>query len=447
MNPADAPIQFELESPDQVRRVAHVRIDPAHVERQRVKSAQQIAREIRLPGFRKGKVPVKVIRSRFAGDVEREAMDALIPEAYRHVIDHSETLEPISEPRLENFSMDEGQPVSFDLIVEVRPELEVQGHKGMRLRKEHYRITDERVDQAFEELRERNAKWETVQRGAKADDAMQISYVPLDAEGLPKEDGRNEGYSLTLGAEGVLPEFNSALEGLEVGEDTEVEVQYPEDYPREDLRGETMRFAVSVKDIREKRLPALDDEFAKQCSPAATLEELRTQVRDELEKSAERESERKLHQDIVEQLIERNDPPVPPSLKRRYLEGMAKDYEQMTRQEMDEAAREEFYRRFDAQADIAAKRTILLDNIRRSEKIEISDEELQGKLAELAEERGMDAAGYERAVRASNNLERLRADLEEEKLFEMICAEATVEVVEKDVEPAEDSSDVDEKKE
>jgi FKBP-type peptidyl-prolyl cis-trans isomerase (trigger factor) len=126
---------------------------------------------------------------------------------------------------------------------------------------------------------------------------------------------------------------------------------------------------------------------------------------------------------------------------------MAKDYEQMMRQEMDQAAREEFYTRFDEQADAGAKRTILLDNIRRSEKIEISDEELQEKLVGLAEERGMDAAEYERAVRASKNFDRLRADLEEEKLFEQICAEATIEVVEKETEAADEGSGADEKKE
>ena len=179
-------ITFELESPESWKRLAHVQVDPSHMERMRTNVAAKLAKSARLPGFRKGKVPVNLILSNYAGQVEQDALEELIPHAYRAVLDAHDDIRPIAEPRVENFKMDEGEPIKFDLIIEVRPEIELT-FDGLAVDKIELIITDERVEQALGELAERAARWVPVEdRGAKDGDAMRISYVPLNEDGEPE---------------------------------------------------------------------------------------------------------------------------------------------------------------------------------------------------------------------------------------------------------------------
>ena len=440
------PIQYDLESADVYKRIAHVTVDVAHLERRRADVARQLAAKANLPGFRKGKVPAKVIRSRFGGQVEQEALESLIPDAYRHVIEHEDDLHPISEPRVENLRLEEGEPLGFDLVMEVRPDVEIQGLDALEVEETRAPITDARVEQALAELAERHAEWVTVERGADQGDAMRISYVPLNEDDSPDEENRNDSYSLELGADGVLPEFNAALVGLEVDDETEVEVSYPEDYPREDLRGQTMRFSVKVLDIREKRIPELSDEFASEKTASGSLEELRASLREELEKAAVAESGRRLDEALVDGLLERNELPVPPSLEARYLQAFAEDYQQMTGQQLQGDQRQEFADSFRERARRAARRTILLDNLRRQQSIEVSEEDLKARIAELAAERDMDPAEYEQAVRSADNMDRLRSDLEERRILDFVRDGAKVTVVEKEPEGSGDGKDSSESK-
>lgn len=438
--PEQAPsIHFELQPPDGFSQTAHVQIAPEHVEKRREKTAREIASKANLPGFRKGKVPTKIIRTRFGPDVEQETIEALIPEAYRVILDGNEELHPIDTPRVENLKMDTGAPLSFDLVFEVRPQLELVELPTIEVERRRARITEARVEQALAELAERHANWEPVERGAKPGDALRIEYVPVSADGSRDEANRNENYSLELGAEGVLPEFNSALEGLDAGDDTQVEVTYPADYPREDLRGKTLQFEVKVLEIRAKRVPELNDEFVRERTEATDLASLRQKLLEELQKASEEESLRRLDGAILDALLARLAVPCPPSLEARYLQGFADDYEQMTSRKLEGDERKQFDEQLRERARRNAQRAVVLDNVRRQHEIRASDEEVQARMAELAAERGMEVAAFERAVRAASNMERLRGDLEERKVLEYLRTQSKVTLVEFD--PAESGNE------
>ena len=435
-----ASIQFELKPVEGFNQTAHVRIAPEHVEKRREKTARELAAKLRLPGFRKGKVPVQIVRSRFAADVEQETLESLIPEAYRTILDDNEALHPIDTPRVENLQMDQGAPLSFDLVFEVRPELTLGELGRIQVERRRARVSDARVEQALAELVERNATWEPVERGAKPGDALRISYVPLKADGTADEPNRNESYSLELGAEGVLPEFNAALEGLEVGDDTQVEVSYAADYPREDLRGKTMSFDVKVLELREKRVPALDDAFVNERTDADSLDTLRQRMRTELEKAAEEESLRQLDNAILDAILAGQTVPSPPSLESRYLASFAEDYEQMTGRKLTPEERSAFDNQLRERARRNAQRAVVFDNVRRANDIRASDEDVAARLAELAAERGMEVAAFERAVRAASNMDRLRGDLEERKVLEYLRSVVKTTLVEFDPGPSGDTA-------
>jgi trigger factor len=425
---SDAPehIQFELEQPEIFRRVAHVTVDADHVESLRVAVAKQLQKQAKMPGFRQGKVPMSVVRKNYADQIEQNTLERIIPEAYRAVLRKHDDIHPIADPRVEHLSLDEGQPVKFDLLIEVRPEVELKGYQGLEVERIPAEVSDDRVAQALDELAERNAQWHPVERAAKVGDAMQIDFAPLGEDGQPDEEKREENYALELGSDGVLPEFNAALEGLQAGEDTQVEVTYPENYPREELAGTTKVFDIKIKDIREKRVPAVDDDLAQSISQFQTLDELRAEVRKELESAAKEESDKQLRDSLIDRIRSQNEIPVPPSLEARYLQAMAADYQRLVGRDMNDAEKQEFPQRYAPAARRMAERTIILDNVRRHEGITVTDEEVDARIAELAEKRGVTAEEFRQAVEASQNLDRLHHDLEEEKIFAYLLEHANV---------------------
>lgn len=422
-------IGIELEAPESWKRVAHVTVTAEHMESQRVAAARALGKKAKLPGFRPGKVPLKILRQNFAAQIEQEALEKVVPAAYREVLAEHDDLHPIADPRVENLQLEEGQPVRFDMVIEVRPDLELKGYDELQVERVEMPISGERVEQALSELAERNARWVPVERGAQPGDAMRIDYAPLDETGQPIESERDENYALELGSEGVLPEFDSALRGLQPGEDTQVEVTYPEDYPRKELAGKTMLFQVVVKEIREKQVPAVDDDLARSVSSHQTLEELRAEVRAELERAAGEEADRQMRQSMIEKIEAANDIPVPPTLEARYVQAMVQDYAKMTGRELGEEDRKQVAERLRPSAQRASRRMIILDNIRRREGIEVSPEDIDERIREMAERRSAAPEDVRRAVEASGHLDRLEHDLEEEKVFAFLEEKAKITVV------------------
>ena len=434
----EKPIHFELERADEAwKRVAKVQVSPERMEEVRRTVVDEIRKEVRRPGFRKGKVPVKIIRTEYAGEVEKETLERVIPLAYREILTAHEDLDPVAEPRVSNLSMDEGQPVGFDLEIEVRPEIELQGLQDLEVERFELVIDDARLDQAKAELAERNAQWVPVERGAQPGDALTIEYCPLAESGEPREGDRTKGYSMELGGEGVLPEFNAALEGLEPGEDTTVEVHYPADYPREDLAGKTLHFQVAVEDIKEKRIPELDDDFAQSVSPHPTLDELRQAVREDLVKASEAESRRHFRERLVDAVLDANAVPVPPSLEARYLQAMMQDMARNAGREMDAETARKLQEAYAPAARRATQRWLLLDHVKKARDIQVGSEEMDVRIEELAAERGVSPEEYRQALTAGRRMDHLKLELEEERAFDWLADQVQVEVVRKTSEQLE----------
>lgn len=428
----DTGIQYEMESaPEAWKRVAKVTVSPEHMESVRTRVVEELRQQVNRPGFRKGKVPAKIIRTEYAGDVEREAIERVVPEAYQVVLEANQDIKPIADPRVANLDLQEGQPVGFDLEIEVRPEFELKGLGDLSVEKVQLVIDDERVDDAMKELADRNAKWQPVERAAQAGDALMIEYAPIGDDGQPMEGERTKNYTMELGGDGVLPEFNSALEGLETGEDTTVEVSYPEDYPRDELKGKKMSFEVKIEEIKEKMIPELDDDFAQSVSPYQELSELRDAVRDDLAKAAERESDHHFREALVDEVLKVNVVPVPPSLEARYVQAMIKDLQHQSGREFDEETLGKLAESYGPAARRATQRWLLLDHVRQAEGIEVGDEEVQVRIEEIATERGATPEQVRQAFEAGGNLDHLRMELSDRRAFDWLSEQVTVETVEK----------------
>jgi trigger factor len=230
-------ISFDLEEAESWKRVAHVTVDQSFMEEMRDEAAKRLRPKIKLDGFRPGKVPAAKVRQVAAGAVEQEALESMIPKVYQEVLDSDEGLHPISDPRVENLDLGEGEPIRFDLVIEVRPDLEIGGLDKVEATRYLPPITDERVEEAIQSMRERQAHWHDREEGAVAEgDAVLMDTIPIDAEGNVIEDEPiEEDQAVLVGGEGMLPEFTAALVGMNNGEETDIEVNYPVDFPAEAL--------------------------------------------------------------------------------------------------------------------------------------------------------------------------------------------------------------------
>lgn len=428
-----SPIHIDLETVESWKSVAHVRVEPSHFERMRDKVAKKLAAKVRMDGFRPGKVPVAVVRKQMPGAVEQDALEALIPEVYRQVLSEHVDLHPISDPHVEQLELPENEPLTFDLVIETRPDLEIHGIEGLEATRVLPPVTDERVEEALENLRQRHAHWhERTEGGVEEGDAVLLDTVPLDPEGQPIEAEREQGQALLVGGDGMLPEITSGLVGMLPGEETDVEVHYPVDYPNEELRGTIRKVRLAVHEVRTKHLHGLDDEFAQHHSRFQTIGELREDVRAQLIRGIQGESDRHLRQQLVERLLAVNPMPVPPSLEGRYLEAILNDVlrNQPGVEEFTEEQRKQLEEAYRPSAQHAVRRMILVDNLRRSLEIEISEEELDARVAELAEEQGTSVERLRAMLERTRNFERIRGELEENKIFAHLEAKARITVTE-----------------
>jgi trigger factor len=438
---SDKAIEFQLEAAEEAwKRVAHVTVSTDHMEAIREQVVGDLRKQVKRPGFRKGKVPPKIIRSEYAAQVERESLERVVPEAYREILKAHEELDPVGEPMVDKLSLEEGQPVGFDLQIEVRPEIELQGLDSCQVDKVEIEINEKRVDAAMEEIATRNASWAPVEREARDGDALMIDYAPLGEDGTPNEAERTKNYAMELGGTSVLPEFNAALAGLQQGEDTQVEVSYPEDYPREDLAGKAMSFEVRVNEIKEKQIPQLDDDFAQTVGPYKTLDELRVAVRDDLVKTAQNESKRHFRESLIDEVLKVNAVAVPPSLEARYVQAMIEDLKHSSGRDFDEETRKKLAESYAPSARRATQRWLLIDHVKKAQGIEVGDEELQVRLEEIAAQRDATVEQVRQALQSKNGLAHLRMDLEEDRVFDWLSEQVQVNVVHKSADELEEEA-------
>ncbi|MEW6048004.1 MAG: trigger factor, partial [Bacillota bacterium] len=278
---------------------------------------RRLAQRVRIPGFRPGRVPPQVLRARLGRQsVFDEVLELLLPRAYREAVEESR-VEPVEEPRFDIVQMEEDKPLVFKAEVTVKPEVKPGTYKGVKAERVVRRVADGDVDRVLRRLQERFAVLEPsegpVQRGLFAE----IDYDAL-LDGRPFRGGAARGRTIEVGSQRVLPGFDAAIEGMRPGEQRQFELTVPEDYPDKELAGKKLSFSVTVKAVKAKRLPQLDDEFARDVGPYQSLEELRRAIREELQKSADRRSTAELRRQVVEKVAQAASVEVPePMLRRR----------------------------------------------------------------------------------------------------------------------------------
>ncbi len=401
---------------------------PADVVQQEWERAYgRVQKAARLPGFRKGHVPRSLVKIHFADDVRREVVNHLIPDVYRQAVSEAR-LDPVNEPDIENLRLEEGAPLSFVAVVEVKPTIEVGEVKGVEVRHAPAPVTEAEVETALGELREQYAEFRSVDRAAKEGDLVVVDYT-LRPEA--HEPTTATGYHFIIGAGTVIPEIDQAAAGMRAGEEREVAIRFADDHRMEALRGKPGTASLKVSEVKEKILPALDDDFAKSTGEYDTLDALRAVVRTRLEARRAAEEARGLEDKILDALLARHEFGVPDALVVRQVGHQVEHArERLRRQGVDPDRVPWDYGKILAElkpaAERAVRRALLLEAIADRESIQPPDEDVDAEVEKIAQAAQRPVDQVRRMMEQSGDLEGLRHGLRERLTLDFLTKHATV---------------------
>jgi trigger factor len=394
-----------------------VTIPPDNVKAAEDRATRFYQERARLPGFRQGKVPAAVVRKKFADGIREETLRELVQESWR-VAQKQEELKPIADPHIHNLKWEAGAPVTFEFHVELKPELNLQRLGGFKLTRTVPAITAAQVDAQLTTMREQRAPWTPVaNEKPKPKDLVDVMIATRE-NGEVKDP---QPYQFVLGEGRAIPDVEERIMALLPGESVDATVRFPDDFAEEAKRGQTRDVQLTLREVKRQELPSLDDAFAREMGDFESLEALRTAVTTDLAKEAEREADAKLRGDLVQQIVEANNVVAPRPLVERVLGAYAQAYE------IAEDRWPQFAQEFHTVAESQVRRDLVLDHVVESQNLRATEAELDQKVQELAERRGMPAAQLYASLEKAKRLRDVARSITEEKVFAYLLSQSTVE--------------------
>ena len=381
-----------------------------------------------IPGFRAGKAPRSLIEKNFKARVEKDVLEKLISSAYLEAV-KQKNLNPIDYPQIVDVKFELGKPMEFTANIEVRPEIKLGKYTGIKVKKEPVEVKKEDIEKSLKYMQERQADFSPVEgRPVKEGDFVMIDFQG-EAEGVPSEKLKAESYFCEIGAKKIFPEVEAALIGTSSGDVKDVPVKYKDDFPTKELAGKTVVFKVSVKSIKEKKLPVLDDEFAKDMGEFKTMEEVRKNIEDGLKKELEQKEKTRVTNAIIDEILKGMDFPIPQTLLTHEIENLMQDFEgRMAQQgvtyEVLGKKKEDIKKEY---ADIAAKRVkayLVLDEVAKAEKINVTEEEVDNEIKAFLLRMGNQGESYKDYLGSDKGRENIKSQMVQDKILDFLYTKA-----------------------
>ncbi|WP_077327272.1 trigger factor [Virgibacillus siamensis] len=389
---------------------------------------KKVVKDVQIPGFRKGKVPRKIFEKRFGVEsLYQDAVDIVLPDAYVNAVDET-GIEPIEQPEVDIEEIERGKPLVFTAKVTVKPEVTLGEYKGLEVEEQSVEVTDEDVDHEIEHQREHQAELVIKEEGTIEEGDTVVMDFEGFMDGEAFDGGKGEDHSLEIGSGQFIPGFEEQLVGKSAGEDTEVEVTFPEDYHAADLAGKKAQFKVKIHDIKTKELPELDDEFAKDVDEEVeSLDELKTKKKEELETQRKQDAENQKRESLIEQASDNAEVDIPEAMVNTELDRMLKEFEQRLQMQ---GMTMEMYFQFSGQdenalkeqmkedAEKRVKTNLTLEAIVNAENLEVSDEDVDEELSNMASMYGTEVDQLKQML--GGNTDAIKEDLKMKKAIEFL---------------------------
>jgi trigger factor len=426
-------MKSEIVDVNETRRDLTVEVPSTVVDEAIGRAAARIGRAAKIPGFRPGKVPATVVRQRFKGEIMQDVAETLISRAVGDALTER-GVEPIATPDIKDLVLEEGKPLTFKASFDVVPSFDPGDLTTIEATQPATTIADEVVNQSLERLRERAARFEAVESGLV--DAGHTVVISLERQGTDKdgkkgETEKHEQVSIELGAPSNPPGFDAEMLGMAPGTTKSFTITYPADYTIAELAGGTVDYTVTLKEIKKRVVPPLDDELAKDLGEFDSLDALRTRVREDLEHEAMHAAERQLRQDLLKQLAARVPFAVPETLVEREIDRRLEDFaRRLMEQRIDPRQANIDWNAFRegqrAPATEAVGSAIVLDEIAKRDNVTVTDEDIDVELQRYAEQTGHSVPSIKARLQKDGELGRLAAGLRREKAVTVVMSKAQI---------------------
>jgi trigger factor len=413
-------LQISVEETAAWSRKLVITVPEGRVKSERAKVAKQLSKRVRIPGFRKGKVPLAHLESRFAAEIDRQTQQKLIDTAFSEAVKAKE-LEPISAPRVAKVSYDADSELTFEVAFDIRPEVKLGRVGGFRLSRPEVTVGDDETDAQLAMLRQQQALWKPVNRKPAAGDSVEVTITPLEGE---TSEAESQPYRFSLGEGRAIPDVEAAIMTLDPESAAEFTITFPEDFEDEEQQGKSRRLRIELRQVLEQELPTLDDEFARSLGDLEDLEALREAVAKDLLHHKEQEVEAKLDHEIVESIMQANPFDVPDSMIERYVDALIGPPPEDADPDLVDQAREQAR----PAAEWGIRRTLIIQRVAEDEGLEATKEDVQERLQALAKRMGRQVGEVRARMAKSGELRDLERRITEEKVFEYLKEQSEISI-------------------
>ncbi|MFA4135054.1 MULTISPECIES: trigger factor [unclassified Brevibacillus] len=415
--------------------VLTIEVDATQVDAALDQAFKKVVQKVQVPGFRKGKVPRKMFESRFGVEsLYQDALDILLPTAYGQAVREA-GIEPVDRPEVDVTQMEQGKNLIFKATVTVKPEVKLGDYKGLSIEEKDFSVTEESVDAELKRMQERHAELVAVEEGAAQTGDIAVIDFEGFQDGVAFEGGKAEDYSLELGSGTFIAGFEEQLAGLNIGEEKEITVTFPEEYHSPNLAGKEAVFKVKLNSLKRKNMPVLDDEFAKDVSEFDTLEELKADTKKKLEEKTAQEKDQYVREQLVLKAAENAEIDLPAVMVEHELDQMVNEFGQRLQYQgmtlelyyqfsgMDESQLRDQLR---TDATSRVRTSLTLEAIGKAENIEATEEDVNAELDKLAGVYGRPADELRKIFSAQDGMVALYRDVQTRKTVDLLVAESKV---------------------
>ncbi len=392
---------------------------------------RELSRKAKIKGFRPGKVPRNILERHFKDYVKAEVIQKLIQESYPQALSEAK-LHPVSNPLIDPGEMEGGKPFQYAATIETKPEIKLEGYIGLKIEGKKEGVKDEEVEERLKKLQNLHAQLKTISeaRPVQSGDFVILDYEAR-MENKPLEEGKAIDFPVEVGSKRFIPEFEEKIIGLKPEEEKEIEISFPEDYGYKKWAGKTISFYVKIKEIKEKVLPALDDEFAKDLGDYSSLEELKLKLKAEIEKEKERALEHQLKDQMVDQLLQANFFEIPDSLVEEQAKALASDTKlRLASQGVDlknlGVSEEKLEHDYRETATKQVRTFLILEKIADQEGIKVTDVETEDHLREISERIHQKFDVVKRYYEKNGLISEVKAGIMSEKTLNFLLQKASV---------------------
>ncbi|HEX9916187.1 MAG TPA: trigger factor [candidate division Zixibacteria bacterium] len=412
------------------KRTLEIELPAEKVDEQFDLFQEKYRKKAKIKGFRPGKAPLEIVKEKYKDAIARDVLDSLIPKIFQDAIKQT-NLSPITVPIVKELDFDYGKPLKVKAELEVIPEFEPKDYQGVKLVRKVSEITEKEVERALDYLREKNAQLRAVERESKSED-----FLVLDLERTMLDDQKKKPEKFTnqlvqLGSQNIFKEFQEGLEKTKAKDQKKIELTYAQDYFEKKLAGKKAHFNIEVKEVKEKVLPELNDDFAKSLGDYQDLNQLKNRIKEDLERKAKEDSETRLKSDLIQKIVEVNSFEVPGSMVQRYLDAAVNDFKKQYDKVDEEKIREQY-------RSIGTDRirwNLIYHRLAEKEKMDTEPQEIEEWTKAFAKNYNLEINKAKEFLAKNREIENIKDTILEEKVLNYLLGKA--EITEEKIKPAQ----------